>query len=959
MKTVSFVSHFESALAQLPESTKKELERPFRQWCDRLNGGGFKAPTEHEFIQSVIKVCGSSQFVAESCARDAALWADLVAGETLYATVNREDFYTETLAAYAVTSEAELMVLLRRFRRCEMVRIAWRDIAGWASVEETLSDLSALADACVQYALDFLHAQATQQWGVPVLSNGKEQRLVVLAMGKLGGEELNFSSDIDLIYCYAESGELTAGKKHLDYSDFFSRLAKKLTRVLSDVTVDGFVYRVDTRLRPFGASGPWVMSFVGLENYYYTQAREWERYAMVKARVIAGDADMGELLMETLNRFVYRRYLDYGAFEELRRIKYKIKEKLVAEGKVDNIKLGVGGIREIEFVVQSFQLIRGGTDIYLQHRQLLIILDRLKTTELLPEQDVEILRAAYLFLRKTENRLQQYRDEQVHDLPQTSQRKFLLAYSMGFDNWQTFLVALDRHRQQVSGIFEQLFSRLDEKKSKGLSHWVGIADDDILITDWLALGYRDAENLLVRVKKFRESAAVRRLTTKGAETLDRLVPLVIEQTGQVMNQDETLIRLLGLLSKVAGRNVYFALLIENPKALTHLIKLTAASPWIGQQMAAYPVLFDELLDGRTLYEPLSKDKLNADLALVWAKNKDNDTETFMNELRRFKQINMLRVAVAGIMDVIPVMVVSDYLTALAEVVLQQVVHSAWHLLGQKHGLPQGCDFESSGFAVIGLGKLGGYELGYGSDLDMVFLYHSVDEGALTDGLRPISTVEFYVRLGQKILFLLNSKLLSGILYQSDMRLRPNGDSGLLVVSVQGYAIYQQENAWTWEHQALVRGRFVAGDQSVGARFDTIRENILSQPRDFSVLKKEVLAMRLKMRDHFLKPNDTSFHLKHGTGGIVDIEFIVQFYVLAYAESNLELVTFTDNIRLLQLLHEKGVLSKRDADILQRAYCEYRIKSHQQVLQERAVAVDGRCVVELRSQVQSVWHAIMD
>ncbi len=959
MKTVSFVSHFESALAQLPEPIKKELERPFRQWCDRLNGGGFKAPTEHEFIQSVIKVCGFSQFVAESCARDTALWADLVAGETLGTTVNREDFYTQALAAYTVTSEAELMVLLRRFRRCEMVRIAWRDIAGWASVEETLSDLSALADACVQYALDFLHVQATQQWGVPVLSNGKEQRLVVLAMGKLGGEELNFSSDIDLIYCYAESGELTAGKKHLDYSDFFSRLAKKLTRVLSDITVDGFVYRVDTRLRPFGASGPWVMSFLGLENYYYTQAREWERYAMVKARVIADDADVGELLMETLNRFVYRRYLDYGAFEELRRIKYKIKEKLVEKGKVDNIKLGVGGIREIEFVVQSFQLIRGGTDIYLQHRQLLIILDRLKTTELLPEQDVEILRAAYLFLRKTENRLQQYRDEQVHDLPQTSQRKFLLAYSMGFDNWETFLVALDRHRQQVSGIFEQLFSRPDEKKSKGLSLWVGIADDDILITDWLALGYRDAENLLVRVKKLRESAVVRRLTTKGAETLDRLVPLVIEQTGQVMNQDEALIRLLGLLSKVAGRNVYFALLIENPKALTHLIKLTAASPWIGQQMAAYPVLFDELLDGRTLYEPLSKDKLNADLALVRAKNKGNDTETFMNELRRFKQINMLRVAVAGIMDVIPVMVVSDYLTALAEVVLQQVVHSAWHLLGQKYGRPKGCDFESSGFAVIGLGKLGGYELGYGSDLDMVFLYHSVDEGALTDGLRPISTVEFYVRLGQKILFLLNSKLLSGILYQSDMRLRPNGDSGLLVVSVQGYAIYQQENAWTWEHQALVRGRFVAGDQSVGARFDTIRENILSQPRDFSVLKKEVLAMRLKMRDHFLKPNDTSFHLKHGTGGIVDIEFIVQFYVLAYAESNLDLVTFTDNSRLLQLLQKKGLLSEPNAAVLQQAYCEYRIKNHQQVLQGQGVKVDVKCVEELRSQVESVWHAIMD
>jgi glutamate-ammonia-ligase adenylyltransferase len=959
MKTVLFVSHFESVLAQLPEPIKKELERPFRQWCDRLNEGAFKAPTEHEFIQSVIKVCGTSQFVAESCARDAVLWADLVAGETLYTTVNCEDFYTQALAANTVTSEAELMVLLRRFRRREMVRIAWRDIAGWAPVEETLSELSALADACVQYALDFLHVEATRQWGVPILSNGKEQRLVVLAMGKLGGEELNFSSDIDLIYCYAESGELTAGKKHLDYSDFFSRLAKKLTRVLSDVTVDGFVYRVDIRLRPFGASGPWVMSFLGLENYYFTQAREWERYAMVKVRVIAGETDLLASTMMVLNRFVYRRYLDYGAFEELRRIKYKIKEKLMAEGKVDNIKLGVGGIREIEFVVQSFQLIRGGTDVCLQNRQLLVVLDRLSELGLLPVNDVTILREAYIFLRQTENRLQQYRDEQIHDLPKENHRRFLLAYSMGFDNWEAFLVVLDRHRQQVSAVFEQVFSRSDEQKSKGLSIWVGIADDDVLMIDLVALGYRDAENVLARVKKFRASAAVRRLTNKGAETLDRLVPLVIEQTEQVMNQDETLMRLLELLSKVAGRNVYFALLVENPKALTHLIKLTAASPWIGLHMAAYPVLLDELLDGRTLYEPLSKDKLNADLALVFAKNKGNDTEILMNELRRFKQINMLRVAVAGIMDVIPVMVVSDYLTALAEVVLQQVVQFAWNLLVQKHGRPEGCDFESSGFAVIGFGKLGGYELGYGSDLDMVFLYHSINERALTNGLRPVSTVEFYTRLGQKVLFLLNSKLLSGILYESDMRLRPNGDSGLLVVSVKGYAIYQQENAWVWEHQALVRGRFVAGDQSVGARFDLIREKILSQPRDFGSLKKEVVAMRLKMRDHFLKPNETLFHLKHGTGGIVDIEFIVQFYVLAYAESNLELLTFTDNIRLLQLLHEKGVLSKRDADILQRAYCEYRIKSHQQVLQERALAVDGKCVVELRSQVQSVWHAIMD
>jgi [glutamine synthetase] adenylyltransferase / [glutamine synthetase]-adenylyl-L-tyrosine phosphorylase len=958
MNTGSCISHFEANLARLPKSVKQELEGSFRRWCERVDGSVLKEPVNGEFIESAITVCSSSLFVAESCVRDVELWSDIVSGIALYTTIGGKNDYKQALAAQVATNEKELMALLRVFRRREMVRIAWRDIAGWASVEETLSDLSALADACVQYALDFLHAEATQHWGLPVLSNGKEQGLVVLAMGKLGGGELNFSSDIDLIYCYAESGVLTTGKKHLDYGDFFSRLAKKLTRVLSDVTEDGFVYRVDTRLRPFGASGPWVMSFLGLENYYFTQAREWERYAMVKVRIIAGD-DLGESLMATLNRFVYRRYLDYGAFEELRRLKYKIKEKLSAEGQADNIKLGHGGIREIEFVVQSFQLIRGGTDIDLQHRQLLVVLDRLSELGLLPVNDIKVLREAYIFLRKTENRLQQYRDEQVHNLPKEDNRRFLLAYSMGFDSWEKFLIVLDQYRFQVSVIFDQVFSCSEQKKNKGLSIWVGVLDDDVLTADLFDLGYIDTERLLEQVKKLRESVGVRRITTKGAEALDQLVPLVIENVRQVDNQDETLIRLLILLSKVAGRNVYFSLLIENPDALARLIKLTAASEWIVQQMATYPVLLDELLDGRTLYEPLLKDRLRADLNFIVEKNKSGDIEVLMNMLRQFKQVNMLRVAAAGIMDIIPVMVISDYLTTLAEVVLQQVALSAWDLLAPKHGVPEGCQFDSSGFAVIGLGKLGGYELGYGSDLDMVFLYHNTDERALTDGLKPISVVEFYVRLGQKIIFLLNSKLLSGVLYETDMRLRPNGASGLLAVSVKGYAIYQQENAWTWEHQALVRGRFVAGDPAVGAMFTAIREQVLSQSRDFDVLKREVLAMRLKMQDHFLKPHETLFDLKYGTGGIVDIEFIVQFYVLAYAESNLDLVTFTDNIRLLQLLQKKGLLSEPNAAVLQQAYCEYRIKNHQQVLQGQGVKVDVKCVEELRSQVESVWHAIMD
>ncbi|NOU44935.1 MAG: bifunctional [glutamate--ammonia ligase]-adenylyl-L-tyrosine phosphorylase/[glutamate--ammonia-ligase] adenylyltransferase [Methyloglobulus sp.] len=943
----------------LPTELQLSVSTSLDQWLKQANDNNLPFNPHERIIQSIAKAWCCSEFIAESCTRKPELLVDLVNSGDLD-SVYSEQAYQTKLANLIVSDEAELMTQLRHFRRREMVRIAWRDLADWAELSETLLDLSQLADACIQAALAFLYQQACELRGTPLLADGSPQQIMVLGMGKLGAYELNYSSDIDLIFAYPEDGELP-DRKSTSYGEFFTRLCQKLVKVLNDITVDGFVFRTDIRLRPFGDSGAVIMTFDGMENYYLTQAREWERYAMIKARQVAGDFRMGAQLMAMLKPFVYRRYLDYGAFEELRGLKLQITQELKRKDRMENIKLGLGGIREIEFIGQAFQLIRGGHEKSLQTRGILDVLSILGQVKLLPQTDVDQLSQSYRFLRRVENHIQQYQDKQTHDLPTTEQAKLILAYSLDFQDWRSFKSELDRVRTAVHAVFDQVFAVSKQQNKDKLSQkiWSCVADDEELQDLLESYGFQHTEETLKAIKDFKNSTALRRMTTKGAGIVDRLLPQLIESAKLVDNPDETLVRLVKLFEAVAGRNVYLALLSENPDALNQLIRLASASAWICDYLALYPVLFDELLDTRTLYEPLKRDDLNQQLKALLAAIDSQDLESLMIALRQFKHLNVLRVAAADIMDVIPIMVVSDYLTYIAESIVAYVIERTWLMLTEKHGFPPGTSNDNINFAVIGFGKLGGIELGYGSDLDLVFLYDCPDGNAMTSGEKPLSCSQFYGRLGLKIRHILDTKMLSGVLYEVDMRLRPSGDSGLLVTHIGVYEDYLKNQAWTWEHQALVRGRFIAGDLRLKASYEGIRHRILSLTRDETQLKTEVSEMREKMRAALDTKEANKFDLKQSKGGIADIEFIVQFGVLANAAKHATLTTYTDNVRLLEGLAEHGFISPIDAENLRTAYCTYRDVGHKQVLQGDKAVIDEIEVDGLRKQVEGIWHKVIE
>ncbi len=906
---------------------------------------------------SFVHVCCCSLFVRESCLRYPAMLTDLIESGDLFLG---EAEYQYALDLVNIDTDAMLMKRLREFRRREMVRIAWRDLAGWSELKETMRDMTLLAETCIQSALEYLYQQACARRGTPTLEDGTPISIVVLGMGKLGAWELNFSSDIDLIFAYAEDGVLQ-DRKETTYGEFFTRICRSLVKVLDEITVDGFVFRTDVRLRPFGDSGPLIMTFDGMENYYMTQAREWERYAMIKARQVAGDFNSGKQLAAMIKPFVYRRYLDYGAFEELRSLKYQITQELERKDRKENIKLGPGGIREVEFIGQAFQLIRGGQEPELQQREILKIIVVLEKLELMTKSDTEILRSSYHFLRRVENHIQQYQDKQTHDLPSEPLVQNILSYSMDYADWVSFKQALDSVRKNVQAIFDGVFSLSEQTNNQQRSNliWNDNIDDEQKLEYLGEYGFLHCTKVLNTLKNFKNSHAIKRLSVKGIGVLERLMPSMIETIKEIDNKDETLTRVVVLFEAVAGRNVYLSLLAENPQALLQLIKLSSASQWICEYLAQYPVLFDELLDTRSLYEPLQKEDLAKQLANELTNIADQDIELFMNKLRQFKHLNVLRVAAADIMGVIPVVVVSDYLTYIAEVVLQQVVNKAWRMLTDKHGCPPEASSQSSGFAILGLGKLGGYELGYGSDLDMVFLYQSEDANAMTNGVKPISSMQFYMRLGQKVRYILDTKMLSGRLYEVDLRLRPSGDSGLLVTQIDSYRTYMQNEAWTWEHQALVRGRFIAGDDNLKQQYELIRRNILALPRDSKELQKEVREMRQKMRENLSSTNPDTFDLKQGKGGIADIEFIVQFGILAHASENEALASYTDNARLLDGLAAHGIMSIENAELLKDAYFQYRDYGHKQVLQEKKALADNHEFIESRALVERVWNELLE
>lgn len=951
----------ENWLDDIPKTLKERVIANAQLYESNCKNLGIAAIESGVLWAQVAKVWASSRFVANWCTKHPEQFHDLIESRELFVNDHRSRF-REILAAQVanIESEERLMTILRRFRNRQMVRIAFRDINGWAELTEVLEDITAVAETTLRVAHDYLYKKLCAQKDTPLLSSGQPQKLIVLGMGKLGALELNYSSDIDLIFAYSEDGVLSDRRK-TTYTEFFSRLGRDLIKVIDTMTQDGFVFRVDMRLRPFGDSGPLVMSFNALESYYQQQARDWERYAMIKVRAVAGDLDGGEKLQLMLQPFVYRRYLDYGAFAALRELKVKITQELQRKERLENIKLGLGGIREIEFIGQAFQLIRGGREKELQERQIMRVLRILGKRSLLPQQTVEKLMNGYAFLRTVENRLQEYDDKQTHDLPQDQGGRDALVYALGFDNWQSFKETLDAKRNFIQGVFEQVFESPQLTDGEDSSDIVWAADDlSSELGEYLtSLGYRNPDAVFELIENFRHSYAVKALSAKGAAILDKLIPMIVIAVGALEQAVEILKRVLDLIEAIARRQVYLNLLAENPLALSQLVRLANASPWIISYIMKVPLLLDELLDPRQLYAPLSKPELENELSRKLSVP-DLDFEQQLTELRHFKQSQVLRVAAADIAEAIPLMVVSDYLTNIAEVVLNQVVNVAWTRLSEKLGVPEGGLKDTvSGFGIIGYGKLGGIELGYGSDLDLVFLYN-VDKGeTLTDGPKPVTSVQFYTRLGQRIINILSAKLVSGILYEVDMRLRPSGNSGLLVSSINAFAEYQQTKAWTWEHQALIRARFIAGDPRIAEQFLKIRSAVVCRARESHKIKQKVREMREKMRETLALKNLELFDLKQGTGGIVDIEFLVQYLVLNHANLHPELVKYTDNIRLLDGLTAVGVLSTDESSLLKSAYCKYRDLCHELALQERKSVIANDTEREFRDRVRALWKEHFD
>lgn len=942
------------------EAAATRLERYRDAW--REVPGVAEADGRYPPLDRLEPIWAASDFAAQLCLRQPELIAALHGEGLLERRYQGGELAAGLAAALAgVADEADLERRLRRFRQREMLRIVWRDLGGLAGLDETLEDLSELADACIVQALDCLNGWLCARHGVPRSADGTAQELIVLGMGKLGARELNLSSDIDLVFCFPEHGR-TDGDRPIENEQFFTRLGRQLIGVLNKQTADGFVFRVDMRLRPFGDAGPLVVTYEAMEHYYHSQARDWERYAMVKARPVCGDPAEVDALMGMLRAFVYRRYIDFGVIESIRSMKRMIERELHKKGMDANIKLGQGGIREIEFIGQAFQLVRGGREPELQERPIQRVLRRLADRGTLPAYAVRELLDAYRFLRLTENRIQAWKDEQSHRLPSDPAGRQRLAASMGFDRWEPFEQTLRRHRRRVHEHFGQVFAAPQIEQaapdSAMAAVWLAEPEDAVALEVLEEAGFADPGRLLGLLSTFRHSVQVRALPTRGRAKLDQLMPSLIEAAVQADDPGVTLERLLRLIAAVVRRTAYLDLLVENPLALSQLVRLVGESSWVVSQLILQPLLLDELLDPRRLYSPLHSGELRGELASLLAPVADGDLEQEMERLRQFAQGNRLRVAAADIVGAIPLMVVSDYLTEIAEVTLDRVQASAWRDLCGRYGRPRAIEGDGTGFAVIGYGKLGGIELGYASDLDLVFLHGSADLNASTDGARSLANEVFYARLGQRVVHMLTTRTPSGLLYEADMRLRPNGNAGQLVASLGAFERYQFNDAWCWEHQALVRARAVAGDPHVTARFQAIRHQVLCLERDPDKLLEDVRSMRQKMRASLDRSDADNFHIKQGSGGLVDIEFMVQYAVLRWAHAHPDLTEWTDNARLLERLSGYRLLPEGAADQLWNAYQLYRGVVHRRALQEQGSVVPAAQLVEERAMVRDIWDAVM-
>ncbi|PWB63188.1 MAG: bifunctional [glutamate--ammonia ligase]-adenylyl-L-tyrosine phosphorylase/[glutamate--ammonia-ligase] adenylyltransferase [Betaproteobacteria bacterium] len=841
------------------------------------------------------------------------------------------------LAAAPPGDTAALGRAMRELRARVMLTLIHRDLAGLASLDEVVSTVTALAEVTVGAAVAAAHAELAAAHGEPA----RGERLLVVGMGKLGGGELNVSSDVDLVFLHAAEGD-TDGPRPLSHHEFFTRVGRRAIALVSETTADGYVFRVDMRLRPFGDSGPLVSSFAALENYFIGQARPWERYAWLKGRVLNGP---GEEVAAIVRPFVYRRYLDYGLLESLRDLHGRIQAEANRRGRSDDIKVGAGGIRECEFAVQLFQLVRGGRDAGLQTASTREALAAVGNRGLLPPERVAALGLAYEFLRRVEHRLQYYDDRQTQALPVEEGHRAAIAEAMDFPDWEAFVAVLDRHRAAVQEAFGSLFERRTPGGASALLARLtdpqATLDAEGLEDDLRAIGLADPKPVAERLAAFVRSRRYHALSGPSRTRVDRLLPAIMEAAVREDTSAETATRLLDLIEAIDRRESYLALLDEYPQVLARAARLAAKSRWAARLLARHPILLDELT--RTAASFTATDWAEERRLLVrdCAAHGD-DTERLMDELRHFKQRHVLRLVIADIEGELTVMPLSDELSALADLLLDVVLGFAGRAVFGGDGLSP-----PPGFAVVGYGKLGGKELGYGSDLDIVFLY---DESRK-------DVAEKLARVAQRVNTWLTSHTAAGVLYETDLRLRPDGAAGLMVSSFPAFRDYQAKRAWTWEHQALTRARWCAGDRALGERFEQLRREILAAPRDKEKLRGEIVAMREKMRAEMKA--DTR-DLKHVPGGVIDLEFAVQALVLAESASHPTLMENKGNHTLLNWAGEMGLIPMPAAVAAADAYLALRARTHAASLndEEHVLLAEGELAAE-RAAVTALWQAVFN
>jgi glutamate-ammonia-ligase adenylyltransferase len=819
--------------------------------------------------------------------------------------ISRLDEPLQTLQLPA-SQEDQWPAIIRRWRSAQSCKLIWRDIAEIDTVQQTLQGSTYIAEQALSVAFDAILQSMQRVHGVVRNEAGQEQYMVVLGLGKLGGGELNFSSDVDLVYAFTGHG-MSDGERSIAAETYFTRLGQRLANLLDDVTADGFSHRVDLRLRPFGASGRLLLSFNAMEQYFQTSGRDWERYAWLKARPVAGHIESGLQLLEQLRPFVYRRYLDFTAIDGLREMKSKIEKEVQRRDVMNDLKLGRGGIREIEFFVQAMQIIYGGRTKSLQLKGLLPSLYQLQHEQLITEIVRQQLEQAYLYLRRVENRVQMIADAQIHRLPDAEKDRERFALALGYCNWVNFSADLQAHRDTVEQLFADLLAAPEQRSS---SHQIETGE---LTAEYLmAIGFQNFTRHAERLNALLEGGATSALSDKSQSRMHRVAYQFVQLSAGAVNADQCLDHAISFLQSIVKRGSYIALLDEQHSALSRVVQVFDESLWLSQLLINHPLLLDELLDTRVMGQRFHSKHLSEQLTSFLAQHAD-DTELTLLALNEFKISYTFKIAYHFLFQQLSASIASRLLTLLAEQILIQCNYLAEKELAIQHGI-----IEGSSFAIIGYGSLGASTLAFNSDLDLVFLNQS-EQHQVSNGTRELDSPRFFLRHTQKLISLLGLSTPSGSLYEIDIRLRPDGAKGLLVSSMDSFEQYQLQRAWVWELQALVRARAVAGNADLQKRFELLREKLLCMPRDADNLKNEIIAMRHRMRVELNRSSERMFDLKHGYGGLTDIEFFLQAQILTHAFQYPILTQKRETVAIISCLQEANILSQVHAGLLIDAY----------------------------------------